>query len=128
MPPPPPPVLFLHTNPSSVSSAFSARFVDLTANTVIPLPSGKPEIVIGREDVAGEVFPDVDLNPYQGDEKGVSRRQARLWLQGEQVFLEDLNSTNFTYINRQKLLPGQRYLLNNGDEVQFGRLLLKYLS
>jgi pSer/pThr/pTyr-binding forkhead associated (FHA) protein len=49
-------------------------------------------------------------------------------VQGSQVFIEDLNSTNSTYLNRQRLQPGQRYLVNSGDELRLGGVVLVYYS
>jgi pSer/pThr/pTyr-binding forkhead associated (FHA) protein len=94
----------------------------------LPLPAGKTELILGRADVAEEFFPDLDLNPYGGEAAGVSRRHARLSLEAGKVYLEDLNSTNFTFINQQTLFPGKRYLLKSGDEIQLGRLNLEYVS
>ena len=58
----------------------------------------------------------------------ISRQHARLLVQGNQVFIEDLNSTNSTYLNRQRLQPGQRYLVNSGDELRLGGVVLVYYS
>jgi len=39
-----------------------------------------------------------------------------------------LNSTNYTYVNQQKLTPGQPHPLNGEDEVRFGRVKLIFYS
>ena len=95
-------------------------------NVSIPLPVGKSEIILGRTDPARGVYPDVDLTSHGGDTSGVSRQHARLIVQGYQVYLEDLNATNFTFLNRLKLQPGQRYLLTPGDELRLGLLVLQF--
>ena len=94
----------------------------------LPFPPGKTEVTIGREDPVSGVFPEIDLTDHGGDEGGVSRRHARMFIQGSQLMLEDLNSTNYTYVNQQKLTPGQPHPLNNGDEVRFGRIKLTYYA
>jgi pSer/pThr/pTyr-binding forkhead associated (FHA) protein len=66
------------------------------------------EAQIGRWDADGGIFPDVDLDTDDPEAK-VSRRHARITLSNGQYFLEDLGSTNGTFINRGKRLsPGQR--------------------
>jgi len=97
-------------------------------NATLPFPPGKTEIVIGREDPVSGVFPDIDLTYHGGDEGGVSRRHARIFVHGTQFFIEDLNSTNSTYVNQQRLTPGQPHPLNTGDEIQVGRLKLNFDS
>ena len=49
-------------------------------------------------------LPDVDLDTDDPEAK-VSRRHARITLSNGQYFLEDLGSTNGTFINRGKRLP-----------------------
>lgn len=103
------------------------KFVVRTTRAEIEFPVGKTELTIGRSDPVRGIYPDIDLTTYGGETGGVSRIHARLTLQDNQIFLEDLNSTNFTFLNRQKLEPGQRYLLNSGDAVRLGLLLLEYV-
>lgn len=97
-------------------------------NAALSFPPGKVEIIIGREDPVSGVFPEIDLTDHGGDEGGVSRRHARIFMQGAQVFIEDLNSTNYTYVNQQKLMPGQPHPLNNGDEVRVGRVKMNFYA
>jgi pSer/pThr/pTyr-binding forkhead associated (FHA) protein len=102
------------------------RLVIQGTNAPLPLPAGKTEITIGREDPVSNVFPDIDLTDHGGDEAGVSREHARITVQGSQISIEDLNSTNFTYVNQQKLTAGQPHPLNDGDEIRLGQLKLTY--
>jgi len=79
------------------------------------------EAQIGRWDADGGIFPDVDLDTDDPEAK-VSRRHARITLNNGQYFLEDLGSTNGTFINRGKrLAPGQRQALCDGDEIIVGK-------
>jgi len=89
----------------------------------ISLPPGSSTLV-GREDPVGGVFPDVDLTPHGGEEGGVSRRHFRITLAGGQYAIEDLNSTNFTLLNRQRLQAGVSTTLADGDEIRAGRVRL----
>jgi pSer/pThr/pTyr-binding forkhead associated (FHA) protein len=84
------------------------------------------ESQIGRWDADGGIFPDVDLDTDDPEAK-VSRRHARITLSNGQYFLEDLGSTNGTFINRGKrLTPGQRQALCDGDEIIVGKTFLRF--
>ncbi|MGQ9898311.1 MAG: FHA domain-containing protein [Acidobacteriota bacterium] len=81
---------------------------------------------IGRWDADGGIFPDVDLDQDDPEAK-VSRRHARIVYQDGQYILEDLGSTNGTFVNRgRRLLPGNRHPLNDGDEIIVGKTFLKF--
>ena len=84
------------------------------------------EAQIGRWDADGGVFPDVDLDTDDPEAK-VSRRHARITRRGEEYFIEDLGSTNGTFINRgRRLLPGDRQALRDGDEIIVGKTFLRF--
>jgi hypothetical protein len=84
------------------------------------------ESQIGRWDADGGIFPDVDLDSDDPEAK-ISRRHARIVLNEGKHFLEDLGSTNGTFINRGKRLsPGARQLLNDGDEIIVGKTFLRF--
>jgi pSer/pThr/pTyr-binding forkhead associated (FHA) protein len=60
-------------------------------------------------------------------EAKVSRRHARVTFRDGQYFLEDLGSTNGTFVNRGKRLsPGTRQALNDGDEIIVGKTFLRF--
>ncbi len=115
--------------PSQVSavapSALQARLIVEGDNQEFDL-SGKDSIVIGREDAVSNIFPDVDLTPHGGEEGGVSRLHARIFFEGGQYLLEDENSTNFTFLNRQRLAAKTPTPLHDNDEVRFGRVMLRF--
>jgi hypothetical protein len=84
------------------------------------------ESIIGRWDADNGIFPDVDLDAYDSDAK-VSRRHARILRSGNSYQIEDLGSTNGTYVNRgRRLLPGSPQPLNDGDEVIVGKTFLRF--
>jgi len=88
--------------------------------------SGKDNIMIGREDAVSNIFPDVDLTPHGGEEGGVSRLHARIFVENGQYMLEDENSTNFTFLNRQRLTGKTPTPLHDNDEIKLGRVLLRF--
>lgn len=81
-------------------------------------------ILIGRADIGGENAPDLDLTPFGGIDKGVSREHASIQLSDRGIILRDLGSTNGTILNSSQLIPEQPFLLRSGDEVRFGDLLV----
>jgi hypothetical protein len=105
--------------------ALQARLIVEADNQEFDL-SGKDNITIGREDAVSNIYPDVDLTPHGGDEGGVSRMHARIFVENGQYMLEDENSTNFTYLNRQRLAGKTPTLLHDNDEVRLGRVLLRF--
>jgi len=77
-----------------------------TVGKVFPLE--KNEIFIGR-DLAN----DISINDPE-----VSRRHARIFLQGNNFILEDLGSTNGTMVSGQRLMGP--YVLRPGELIVFG--------
>ena len=89
-------------------------------------PITSVETLVGRWDADSGIFPDVDLDQDDPEAK-VSRRHARIVNQGGQYYVEDLGSTNGTFVNRgRRLLPGHRHILQNGDEIIVGKTFLKF--
>jgi hypothetical protein len=84
------------------------------------------ETSIGRWDADSGIFPDIDLDEDDPEAK-ISRRHARIIRHNGQFLIEDLGSTNGTFINRgRRLLPGKRHVLQHGDEVIVGKTFLKF--
>lgn len=82
------------------------------------------EFTIGRY-VEGQVItPDVDLNPYDAFENGISRLHATIRFdpQSQQYFVLDLGSANGTSVNNYEIPANSEVPLKHGDEVKFGKL------
>jgi len=109
-------------------SAVSGRILVQSSGSSIPIPPGKIEVLLGRDDPANNRFPDINLDPYQGLENGVSRRHACLVCENGQVFLKDLGSVNGTYLHNQRLSPEVKTPINHGDEFILGRMKLTYYT
>ncbi len=105
--------------------ALTARLIVEADNQEFDL-SGKDNVLIGREDAVSNIFPDVDLTPHGGEEGGVSRLHAHIFVENGQYMLEDENSTNFTFLNRQKLTGKSPVALHDNDEIKLGRVLLRF--
>jgi serine phosphatase RsbU (regulator of sigma subunit) len=72
------------------------------------------EVIIGRQ-------PDVDLHL---DAREVSRRHARILIEGSQYFLEDLESSNGTFVNSIKLQG--KTALQPQDQIRMGPYLFRF--
>jgi pSer/pThr/pTyr-binding forkhead associated (FHA) protein len=82
----------------------------------------KVEVLIGRADPRNKQYPDIDLTPHGGSLLGVSRNHARLVLRGADWYLEDLRSTNGTFVDGERLAPGASAPLHEGCQVRCGQL------
>ncbi len=75
------------------------------------------QLIIGRDSSSGVAINDAE----------VSRKHARLSFQGGKYVLEDLGSTNGTFVNGQRL--ASPVVLKSGDVVSFGeQIVLMYES
>jgi hypothetical protein len=80
-------------------------------------------VLVGRVSRSRNIHPEVDC----GADIGVSRRQAQLSTDGSRWWIEDLQSSNGTYVGPASgplptapLVPGQRRELAEGDRVYVG--------
>ena len=71
------------------------------------------ELIVGRGEKCHVVL----------DDTYVSQVHARIFAKGEAYVLEDLGSTNGTYLNRQKVTAPTE--LQRGDRVKIGRTVLE---
>ncbi|HEY0069000.1 MAG TPA: FHA domain-containing protein [Chloroflexia bacterium] len=106
---------------NGASENMMARLVIISTGAELPIPD-QEEIMVGREDPSSGIFPDVDLTAYGGEEGGVSRRHARLLHINGEYFVEDLQSTNFTKLDGQRLPAHVRERLEDGARIDFGRV------
>lgn len=81
------------------------------------------EILVGRRDEQEKIFPEIDLTPHDGVEKGVSRKHAIIRRTEDTLTVTDLGSANGTFLNGQKLIANQPHVLRDGDEISFGKLV-----
>jgi pSer/pThr/pTyr-binding forkhead associated (FHA) protein len=67
----------------------------------------------------------VDLAPFRAAAAGVSRAHAKIDLAGPSPQIEDLDSTNGTYVNGRRIPPGSRVAVCQGDEIYLGQMALR---
>ncbi|MDX2214154.1 MAG: FHA domain-containing protein [Oculatellaceae cyanobacterium bins.114] len=136
MPPPVPPTIAQPTPtpdlPPEVAPKFgatqiqiqTARLLHVQTNTMIELPPNLPVIHIGKPN--DRIPPDIDVSGFPNSEI-VSRIHADIRSDADAFYVEDVGSSNGTYINniplpmgnRHRLRPGDRIALGKGDKVTF---------
>jgi len=65
-------------------------------------------------------------NDITVDDNRVSRRHARIKRRGDDFFLEDLGSSNGTFIRDEQLRPNSPRELIDGDDIRIGSTLLNF--
>lgn len=100
-----------------VTSSFaglSVRLSDINTNQFYDFYL-ENQIVIGR--VGGSAF-------VQLDDTMVSKKHCMIYRKGEQVFIQDLDSTNHTYLNGCKLESPMQ--ICSGDIIHIGKSTLQF--
>ena len=95
----------------------------LKRNVEYPLYEGHN--FIGR---AVEKPVDIDLDDQEPPDRVWSSRQhALITFEGGQLIIEDLNSSNGTFVNRARIYPGQKRELAVNDVIQIGTVQMKLI-
>jgi serine/threonine-protein kinase len=88
-------------------------------------PQNQSELVVGRAYKKHQ--PDIDLGQYGGVEAGVSRKHGRFLRKSDQWYVEDLGSTNGTFVNGSRIPANQLTAVERGDKIRFGQIELEFL-
>jgi len=71
---------------------------------------------------------DIDLEDQENPERvWASRQHAVIEFEDNKITIEDLNSSNGTFLNRNKIYPGQKMPLKANDMVQIGNIQMKVM-
>ena len=95
--------------PTPESEIKSAAFVLKSLDDKITFKIDRDNIIVGREN---------ELKDYLAAKIFVSRRHCQFTLENGELFVEDLNSANSTYVNNKKI--ARKTKLSRGDEVGLG--------
>ncbi|MGD2180117.1 FHA domain-containing protein [Lusitaniella coriacea] len=117
--PPPPPV----SAPASGSSAThlqleQASLLHVQTNAKIEIPSHLSVVHLGKP--GGPIPPDIDVSGFPNSSV-VSRVHADIRAEGGIYYIEDVGSSNGTYINHIALPVGNRHKLRAGDRIALGK-------
>ncbi|MEZ4704696.1 MAG: GGDEF domain-containing protein [Bdellovibrionota bacterium] len=89
--------------------------------TIHGMNMGKRYELVNQEKIVGRSMAcEIRVN-----EDNVSRQHARIYFNGTNYVVEDLNSTNGTFVNTKKITTS---VLTDGDLVMIGNTILKYIS
>lgn len=126
-PPPaaPTPLSVVPSNPPASSTVAktqlqvpSAQFLHLQTNTVMELPSNLSVIHVGKPN--DQIPPDLDVSGFPNSDI-VSRIHADIRVEGDAYYIEDVGSSNGTYVNHTPLTRGNRHRLRAGDRISLGK-------
>lgn len=123
-PPPPipvvpsPPPIAPRTHATTQLQVQSAQLLHLQTNRQIELPSNLSVIHIGKPNE--QIPPDIDVSGFPNSEI-VSRVHADIRVEGDAYYIEDVGSSNGTYINHSPLPSGNRHRLRPGDRISLGK-------
>ena len=95
-----------------------ASLFHVQTKTTIELPLGLPLVHIGKPN--DQIPPDLDVSGFPGAEI-VSRVHADLRVEADGFYIEDVGSSNGTYINHSPLPTGDRHRLRTGDRIALGK-------
>ncbi|GCE29001.1 hypothetical protein KDA_44850 [Dictyobacter alpinus] len=115
-----------HSQPLSLEplvpeSARTYAFLDILQDEQViqGIAISADNVIIGRADPKRGTTPDIDLTQF--DTSGtVSREHARMRVESDRFYLEDLHSRNKTRVNERLLSPQQPEMIQNKDIVSFG--------
>jgi pSer/pThr/pTyr-binding forkhead associated (FHA) protein len=96
----------------------TARLLHIQTDREIELPQNLSVIHMGKPN--DRIPPDVDVSGFPNSEI-VSRIHADIRVEGDAHYIEDVGSSNGTYINNLPLLPGNRHRLRPGDRISLGK-------
>jgi pSer/pThr/pTyr-binding forkhead associated (FHA) protein/ribosomal protein L40E len=95
-----------------------ARLLNLQTSTEIEIPPNLTVVHIGKPN--DQIPPDIDVSGFPNSEV-VSRIHADIRIEGENYYIEDVGSSNGTYINNSPLPMGNRHRLRPGDRISLGK-------
>ncbi|MBD2080774.1 FHA domain-containing protein [Leptolyngbya sp. FACHB-17] len=95
-----------------------ARLLNLQTSTEIEIPPSLTVIHIGKPN--DRIPPDIDVSGFPNSEI-VSRIHADIRVEGDAYYIEDVGSSNGTYINNSPLPMGNRHRLRAGDRISLGK-------
>jgi pSer/pThr/pTyr-binding forkhead associated (FHA) protein len=100
------------------TTGLSLELFHVQTNTAFELPPNLVVIRIGKPN--DQSLPDIDVSSLP-DAEIVSRSHAQIKVDGSNYYIEDLGSSNGTFLNGIKLEPGITYQLNLGDRIDLGQ-------
>ncbi|HAC64699.1 MAG TPA: phosphopeptide-binding protein [Cyanothece sp. UBA12306] len=95
-----------------------ASLFHVQTETQLELPQGLEIIHLGKPN--SKIPPDLDVSGFPHADV-VSRIHADIRFEGGDFYIEDMGSSNGTYINHKSLPQGNRHRLRSGDRIGLGK-------
>ena len=99
----------------AAQTAVSGKYLISLDNLCVVQPESS-----GQKSVLGRSSSDSKVREYLESRKAVSRNHANIWHYGKNLFIEDLDSTNGTFIDNTRLEPRRAYALKLGCQLTLG--------
>jgi serine/threonine protein kinase len=94
-------------------------------------PRGMPRLVViagnarGKEIVLRPGTCVLGRNEVDPTDQGISRQHLEVYVQGNEVAIKDVGSTNGTYVHKNRIAAGTLVRLQPGDVIRLGKTLLR---
>ena len=99
----------------TITLAFASEKIELS------LPEGQM-IILGRYHDSNKIQPTLDLNKFGGGIYGTSRMHAALRREFGEWLIEDLDSSNGTWVNGVRLAPFAPFILQRNNQIMLANL------
>lgn len=96
----------------------SVSLLHVQTNTRIEFPQNLSVVHVGKPN--DQIPPDIDVSGFPNSEI-VSRIHADIRVEGDAYYIEDVGSSNGTYVNHTPLPRGNRHRLRPGDRISLGK-------
>ncbi|MEO0395674.1 MAG: FHA domain-containing protein [Cyanobacteria bacterium P01_A01_bin.137] len=104
--------------PQTQIQSLTAKLLHVQTDTSMELPIGLNLLHIGKPN--DRIPPDIDVSGFPESEI-VSRVHANIRIEGDVYYIEDVGSSNGTYVNNLPLAAGNRHRLRPGDRIALGK-------
>lgn len=67
----------------------------------------------------------IDLTPFKAQEMGISRHHLKLQAEGDSIVAIDNDSLNGSWLNGERMRPGQTYPIRHNDKLRIGCMVVQ---
>lgn len=103
---------------ANFQQATSPYLLHIQSDEMMALPEDQTTIMLGKPNSSHP--PDIDLSSL-ADAEIISRQHALIHNEGETYYIEDLGSSNGTYVNKTAVPKGERQEISSGDVLALGK-------
>lgn len=104
-------------------NCFALFIMDFGEPIIVPILA---VITLGRDDKQEADANIVDFSRFGDMTMGISRRHASIYFENNEFYIEDLGSTNGTWLNKHRLMPGEKHRLKNDAHIWLGPLKMVF--